>query len=630
MMNNLKVKLVPEQEIYPIIILKDGVFTIGRSASCDFAINSPFLSNFHSTIRIEAQGIILTDLDSTNGTFVNDQKVQALKLNDGDKVRFGSIRYSLKFYQTLESDSEKTQLLKNDAVLEFLGTPNLEIPGEESLMVNEKTQVYTPQRINEIKKAPKSLVDIFPEFEFSEFIFEESLEGRAFRKASKRKCLEVTSLFGNLIYKVDYLPLRKGRYFISNNFQKNTLVLPLVNLAKKVPFFEFKNKNLCLIDNEYYKTKVFPKIGDPFDLKDDYILDQEELAIGTNGNHSIYLRLTNTPPRTLPFSGTKSDRSLIVLFCLFFALWLGVSSYLILNPPEEKEEKKEEISKKIDRILYKKKILQVEKLEQKPQVQSSFNEDIKAQPVIEKKPERIKETMVETVQTPPAPPIEKVEPTPVSPPAPPTVNQRVVRVSETAKIPAPPAFDSSKFKNKLSKFLSKVKVSKEVAGPKLDQKIYSNSSASAKGNAGIIQAKARNEATQGSNIGEFGDVDIPTSGGGQVLGFDGLSGKRTVILGALDPRDIQNILKKHVPRFAYCYERELERKNERMSTTLDLKFTIKADGAVSKYSFTANNQSFSATAIRCFSRVLTSINFPKHRGGGVVKVRQPMNLEPKF
>jgi pSer/pThr/pTyr-binding forkhead associated (FHA) protein len=72
-----------------------GRNVVGVAADCDIVLTDPYLSSKHMVIRHENGEFMLIDLDSTNGTFVNDKRVNKQELIDNDKVRLG--RTEMKF-----------------------------------------------------------------------------------------------------------------------------------------------------------------------------------------------------------------------------------------------------------------------------------------------------------------------------------------------------------------------------------------------------------------------------------------------------------------------------------------------------------------------------------------------------
>lgn len=63
--------------------------TIGREEDNDIQLNDERISRFHAKIQCDAGRIILTDLDSTNGTRVNGHPVRLRALQPGDLVTIG-------------------------------------------------------------------------------------------------------------------------------------------------------------------------------------------------------------------------------------------------------------------------------------------------------------------------------------------------------------------------------------------------------------------------------------------------------------------------------------------------------------------------------------------------------------
>lgn len=68
-----------------------GSWLIGSDAECDIVISGEGVSGQHAKLTRAGDRWKLTEYMSTNGTFVNGEKVNVVFLNDGDLVAFGSI-----------------------------------------------------------------------------------------------------------------------------------------------------------------------------------------------------------------------------------------------------------------------------------------------------------------------------------------------------------------------------------------------------------------------------------------------------------------------------------------------------------------------------------------------------------
>jgi FHA domain len=73
------------------IELRLGVNRVGRDEANDFPIPHPSVSTHHCELIFSSDGVVLHDLDSTNGSFVNGQPVSEVWLERGQRVRLGQI-----------------------------------------------------------------------------------------------------------------------------------------------------------------------------------------------------------------------------------------------------------------------------------------------------------------------------------------------------------------------------------------------------------------------------------------------------------------------------------------------------------------------------------------------------------
>lgn len=70
-------------------LLTEEVTVIGRGSEADITVNDSGVSRKHVEFRITPSGVILTDLGSTNGTFVEGHRVDAATLVDGNQIVIG-------------------------------------------------------------------------------------------------------------------------------------------------------------------------------------------------------------------------------------------------------------------------------------------------------------------------------------------------------------------------------------------------------------------------------------------------------------------------------------------------------------------------------------------------------------
>ncbi len=73
--------------------LETGFLTVGRSETCSIRFDPTLervASKQHAFIEARSDGFYLTDNNSTNGTFLNHERVGVAKINSGDRIQFGS------------------------------------------------------------------------------------------------------------------------------------------------------------------------------------------------------------------------------------------------------------------------------------------------------------------------------------------------------------------------------------------------------------------------------------------------------------------------------------------------------------------------------------------------------------
>jgi pSer/pThr/pTyr-binding forkhead associated (FHA) protein len=72
-----------------------SIKTVGRARRADFVLDAALVSRVHCRLEAGDEALEVVDLESTNGTFVNDKRVTRAKLVSGDRLRVGRVELSV-------------------------------------------------------------------------------------------------------------------------------------------------------------------------------------------------------------------------------------------------------------------------------------------------------------------------------------------------------------------------------------------------------------------------------------------------------------------------------------------------------------------------------------------------------
>ena len=73
-------------------LLSGVVRTLGRAPAADFIVDAALISRVHCRLTALPDGALeVRDLDSTNGTYVNGQRVETARLASGDRLGVGRV-----------------------------------------------------------------------------------------------------------------------------------------------------------------------------------------------------------------------------------------------------------------------------------------------------------------------------------------------------------------------------------------------------------------------------------------------------------------------------------------------------------------------------------------------------------
>ncbi len=101
------------EQVYP---LTKKTVTIGRHTASDITLSFMVVSRQHARIEHHEDAVILTDLNSSNGTLINNRRIKSRSLEEGDVISFGNIE----FYYTHESSEERKK--KRDTTIQMISS----------------------------------------------------------------------------------------------------------------------------------------------------------------------------------------------------------------------------------------------------------------------------------------------------------------------------------------------------------------------------------------------------------------------------------------------------------------------------------------------------------------------------
>jgi len=74
-------------------LLPDTIKTLGRAARADFVVDAALVSRLHCRLTLSGDDLRVEDLASTNGTWVNGERVTSAALAPGDVLKVGRVEF---------------------------------------------------------------------------------------------------------------------------------------------------------------------------------------------------------------------------------------------------------------------------------------------------------------------------------------------------------------------------------------------------------------------------------------------------------------------------------------------------------------------------------------------------------
>ena len=570
------------------LILDKKKMIIGSTDRCDIQLKDKSVSSLHAFIMIHQDGFLIKDLFSESGLFLNGKRIQETSVYPGDRITIGTLSFEVELLPDQAPVFNPDQEIETLEVPSFVNLPEKEgftfIDGEFCNITFDDSN-YKP--LTDIPKID-SIKD-YVELDTTEVAVD-------IAHSIKGKRLEVINYVNSNIIDVSYIILKDGEYSLTS--QKKSKFDITFHTINKVKVFSIKNNVLKFFPNDILSPS-----------KDWSQISLDVPVFLTFGAEQVSFRLVD---HTVKWSGLPAfyrDRDFLKQGSKIFAtVFLPLLLLLFVSIPQD-QDIKEELA-----VVYKlpeKMVKPAEDLEKS---------ELKAEEIITK--------TENTGHKDTAQPNQKVDFAEAS------ANKKVLA---KATAPAPAAKTSEVAPVKAYEFKSSVAFNSLVGdAPKINAQGSSSKNAlkDSTFNTGSSDTGA---LVAGADIGvsKFNGSDKKGNGSAS-YGSRGLASKsgfdssylepKTVVLGSMDPELLRKILREYIPQFRHCYQKELIGHSDKIKGIIDLNFTISAAGKVSKYNIKVKDAQFSQKGIGCMGEVLSLIDFPKPKGGGLVDVRQPLNF----
>jgi len=138
-------------QTYNVPLVKERI-TIGRTNDNDIILPDPRVSSLHAEIIREEDRFILNDLESRNGTRVNEQFIQSIDLKDEDEIRIGGNRLAFMTEERSAFSPARTLILEKEGDYAKWHQQTLKVDPEESRLVDSQSLLASPESRGDLKK----------------------------------------------------------------------------------------------------------------------------------------------------------------------------------------------------------------------------------------------------------------------------------------------------------------------------------------------------------------------------------------------------------------------------------------------------------------------------------------------
>lgn len=575
--------------------LKKSKLLIGRAPNCDLIIDHESISHYHAMIYQDDSGnLSLLDLQSSNGTFINGQKLNSQTyISENDNITLGKVHTTLIDTLAEEVFEDVEALTVKEEVQEKIYIP--EKRNEAEVLIDDEycDIVFNEDSFSPLQSSPIQNVV----FDTENYIGTEELE-EAFDIVEEKtgRCIQVTTLLSGNILEQYYLPLTDMSYTASGSNKKGHLLIDVLN-----------DETFSFIDVQSGNISISALEGFSCNLTSLNTTDNSSVAVLTSGTFQIMIEMSEVPDHLIDIPRLAREQNFFKESAKIMAgIMLPMLLLLLVDFAPDKKKPLKQLS-----IIYKKPTntnVDGKKLASKNPNNEKKNNGHKSTKQPDKKVAHKKSG--QKSKAAPAKKMAKAAPT---------------KSQKTKKSKAPVKAYKFKMASNINSMFNAGKNVK-LAQNRAPASVSSNSAVT-----GDLNTKVNGTASA-----KVGNMGSDLAGAQASFGSQGLSSKKgidssyiqtkTVVLGSMDPELLRKILQRYLPQFRHCYQQELTNNSEDIKGIVDLNFVISGAGKVGKIDIKAKDNRFSRKGIDCMSNVLSIIDFPAPKGGGRVAVRQPLSF----
>ena len=96
---------------FPLLhfVLPEGKFVLGRSSKSTLIVKDPSVSRRHAEFVVSPDGVTVRDLNSRNGSYLDELRIQSSSVDLGDRLRFGNVSFLLTTNAGIEREPDSEE-----------------------------------------------------------------------------------------------------------------------------------------------------------------------------------------------------------------------------------------------------------------------------------------------------------------------------------------------------------------------------------------------------------------------------------------------------------------------------------------------------------------------------------------